>query len=134
MRHSDFERWLLFAYEDLRVAEWANQEGLYNQACFHAQQCAEKSIKALLLYHDKLPPKTHALAKLISLLPANTFGELREKILLLDRFYIPTRYPDALPGSLPDSLPSHKDAEGALETARQVYAIARKLMGLGGEP
>ena len=41
------ERWLAFAHEDLRVAEIALPEGLFNQVCFHSQQCVEKALKAL---------------------------------------------------------------------------------------
>ena len=41
----DSDRWLIFAEEDLRIAELALPHGIYNQVCFHAQQCAEKAIK-----------------------------------------------------------------------------------------
>ncbi len=40
------ERWLQFAAEDLQMAELAMREAIYNQVCFHSQQCAEKAIKA----------------------------------------------------------------------------------------
>ncbi len=39
------ERWLIFAREDLRMAELALVEGIFNQVCFHAQQCVEKAIR-----------------------------------------------------------------------------------------
>lgn len=39
-----------------------------------------------------------------SKIPKSPFDEIKEKLLLLDRFYIPTRYPDALPGMLPEGL------------------------------
>jgi HEPN domain-containing protein len=39
------EHWLAFAREDLCMAELALPAGIYNQACFHAQQCAEKAVK-----------------------------------------------------------------------------------------
>jgi HEPN domain-containing protein len=39
------EQWLAFAHQDLRMAEMALAEGIYNQTCFHAQQCVEKVIK-----------------------------------------------------------------------------------------
>jgi HEPN domain-containing protein len=35
------------------------EEGIYNQACFHAQQCAEKCLKALLAKEGGLVPRTH---------------------------------------------------------------------------
>ena len=31
----------------------------------------------------------------------------------LDRYYLPTRYPDALPGMAPEGLPTRQDAEEA---------------------
>jgi HEPN domain-containing protein len=37
----------------------------------------------------------------------------------LDRFYIPTRYPDALPGTLPEGFPGRRDAQEALDVAKQ---------------
>jgi HEPN domain-containing protein len=36
--------WLVFAREDLHVAELVFDKGIYNQACFHAQQCVEKAL------------------------------------------------------------------------------------------
>jgi HEPN domain-containing protein len=54
------------------------------------------------------------------LLPPDLMGELNDPIRLLDRFYIPTRYPDALPGALPGGVPRQRDAEEALDLARGV--------------
>lgn len=51
------ERWLAFAREDLRMAELVMAEGLYNQVCFHCQQCAEKAVKGLLAYQGQTPPR-----------------------------------------------------------------------------
>lgn len=31
------------------MGELAVREAIYNQVCFHSQQCAEKAIKALLI-------------------------------------------------------------------------------------
>ena len=41
----------------------------YDGACFHAQQCAEKYLKALLTYHAIDFPRTHDLTELAALLP-----------------------------------------------------------------
>jgi HEPN domain-containing protein len=51
------ERWLAFAREDLRMAELALAEGIFNQACFHAQQCVEKVIKGWLEQQGQAPPE-----------------------------------------------------------------------------
>jgi HEPN domain-containing protein len=107
---AESERWLQFAGEDLQMAELALQEGIYNQVCFHSQQSAEKAVKGLLLFQGKTPPRNHLLGDLLTLLVSNPFANSLE-IQLLDRFYIPTRYPDALPGSLPEGLPAHEDAD-----------------------
>ncbi len=121
------KRWLRFAREDLRMAELAIQEGLYNQVCFHSQQCAEKAIKGLLVFQGRTPPRTHLLGDLLPLLEPNPFDD-ELAIQLLDRFYIPTRYPDALPGSLPEGLPTSKDAVEALALARQVLETVESLI------
>jgi HEPN domain-containing protein len=112
--------WIYFAREDLQVAEWAFLAQIYNQACFHAQQCVEKALKARLCHHGTIPPRIHQLSVLMDLLPDDALSDLRSAIVLLDRFYIPTRYPDALPGTLSEGLPDADDAEEALEVARKV--------------
>jgi len=114
------ERWLAFAHEDLRVAEIALPEGLFNQVCFHSQQCVEKALKALLAQSAVSLPRTHAVSELINLLPSGWLSGLREKLAHLDAYYIPTRYPDALPGDLPEGLPGKGEAEEALGLAREV--------------
>jgi HEPN domain-containing protein len=122
------ERWLLFAHQDLRMAEMAMEEGLYNQVCFHAQPCAEKAIKGLLAHQRKIPPRTHRLADLLGLFEPDPFAEDRIEIQLLDRFYLPTRYPDALPGSLPEGLPDAGDAQEALTIAGKVLTQVKQLL------
>lgn len=115
--------WLSFAAEDLQVAELALAAHLYNQVCFHAQQCAEKTLKAWLVHHGQPAPRVHQMGLLLGLCPRPfPFSvALEMDILTLDRFYIPTRYPDALPGILPHGLPAEADAQEALATARQVW-------------
>ena len=99
--NADSERWLHFAREDLTMAQMAMEAGIYNQTCFHAQQCSEKAVKALLIFQGKSVPRTHRLGDLLFLLgdeaKDDIFAGWRLEIQLLDRFYIPTRYPDALP-------------------------------------
>ncbi len=59
------------------------------------------------------------MADLLSLLPPGLMGELGNALRLLDRFYIPTRYPDAVPEPLPGGVPRQTDAEEALDLARR---------------
>lgn len=88
----------------------------------------EKSLKAWLVSQGKAPPRVHQLATLLSLIPGELVDDLIDGIELLDQFYIPTRYPDALAGSLPDGLPSDHQAKHAIVTARQVlYRVERHI-------
>ena len=57
------------------------------------------------------------MADLLTLVPANVMADMTEEILLLDRFYISTHYPDALLGSLEDRMPNKEEAQEALDTA-----------------
>jgi HEPN domain-containing protein len=116
--NEDSERWLLFARQDLRMAELALGEMIFNQVCFHAQQCVEKAIKGWLHHQGQQLPRTHRLADLLTLLPPDLLAETSASLLLLDRFYIPTRYPDVLPGVLVSALPDEADAREALDLAR----------------
>lgn len=47
---SDPEQWLAFARQDAQIADLAMREGIFNQVCFHSQQCVEKSLKALIVH------------------------------------------------------------------------------------
>lgn len=132
----DAQRWLTFAEQDLRVAELALGAAIFNQTCFHAQQCVEKCLKACLTAGGALLPRTHLIADLLQQLSAaaqGTVAGLEQDLLALDQFYIPTRYPDALPGALPEGLPQQSHAEIALATARRCYEQTKQWVdGLTG--
>ncbi len=120
------DAWMRFAHEDLRVARLVWKEELYNQVCFHAQQCVEKSFKALLIHRGKVPPKIHRLATLISLVGDPKLQEFSDRVKLLDQIYIPTRYPDAIPGTLPEGVPNKAQAADALEMAQEIFDLVQE--------
>lgn len=124
------ETWLSFAREDLRMAELAMSEGIYNQVCFHSQQCVEKAIKALIARQERLVPRTHRLTDLLEILDIqpNPLEQFATNIRLLERYYIPTRYPDALPGSVTTGLPDQGDAQEAIGMARQVIEAVERYL------
>ena len=129
------ECWLAFAHEDLQAAEILLERHIYNQSCFHSQQCVEKTLKALLIHHqDHMPPRIHMIADLLSLLPAELFADVEaDSLEKIDNYYIITRYPDALPGSLTQGLPGKSEAEEAMALAHIVLekgkTIAKKSIG-----
>jgi HEPN domain-containing protein len=63
------KRWLTFAQEDLKVAEVIFDQAIYNQVCFHAQQCVEKALKGLLVHQGQVTARTHSITDLLSLFP-----------------------------------------------------------------
>ena len=123
----DAKKWLDFAREDMQMAELAMRSSLFNQVCFHAHQAVEKTLKSLIIAVGVLPPKTHKLGDLLGLLPVAMPDDLRRRLLLLDRYYIPTRYPDALPGSLMTGMPDQTDAEEVLSSLIDLDAWVREL-------
>ena len=62
--------WIRYAEADLAMADIPLPvNGMYEHLCFHAQQTAEKAIKAVLIANDVNFPKTHNIEFLLSLLP-----------------------------------------------------------------
>jgi len=124
-------RWLYFAAEDLRAAVVTLREGIYSQTCFHAQQCVEKALKALLVRRTgHAPPRTHSIAELLHLLPAAVRQEAPADLAtILDTYYIVTRYPDAIVGPLPEALPGQEDAQLALDLARRALQWVEGMVG-----
>lgn len=84
------ERWLVFAREDLKTAQVALREEIFNQACFHAQQCVEKAVKALVAKRSaNAPPRTHFITDLFTFLPSEWFADIKQELVKLDNFISP---------------------------------------------
>jgi len=64
------EQWLRYAEADLSLARIPlPEQALYEQLCFHAQQAAEKGLKAALVHLGIDFPNTHNLGALVDLVP-----------------------------------------------------------------
>ncbi len=62
--------WLRYARSDLELSRTMRQaEVMFEGLCFHAQQAAEKALKAALISKGVPPPKTHNIRTLLDLLP-----------------------------------------------------------------
>jgi HEPN domain-containing protein len=90
-------RWTEKGEHDFMAAEHMLEladQGLTDIVCFHCQQCAEKYLKALLLYRGIAFPKTHDLRLLWDLIPTDlSLGLRREQVIPLNRYIIEGRYP-----------------------------------------
>jgi HEPN domain-containing protein len=90
--------WVEKAEGDYELAETALHSGRpreYDGVCFHAQQCAEKYLKAYLYDHSQKFPKIHDLDELVDLcLPYDSSFESQRRILAgLEHYSVEIRYP-----------------------------------------
>jgi len=102
-------------------------------ASFHAQQAAEKTVKAALVIEQIRFPRTHELERLRSLLPAGWELPDRETLAGLSRFAVAGRYPESLFDAGPE--PTWADAEEAVRLAESVETAvlnAARSRGIGG--
>jgi HEPN domain-containing protein len=124
------KRWLAQARADVEAAVHLVAGGHFNVACFLAQQAAEKALKGYLFYRGAAEVWGHSAAELCEkcaeMEPA--FRELVKAVSLLDKYYIPTRYPNGLPGGLPKDAFDRLEAERALDIARRAADAAGALM------
>lgn len=97
----------------------------YDAACFHAQQCAEKYLKARLQEENIAFPWTHNLIALLTLLlPVEpTWNVLRPSLVILNAYSVSYRYPGGVPAGRAEGL-------AALSLCRQVRAQVRAGFGL----
>ncbi len=70
------DKWLTSAKEDLKLARLGQEchDIRYELFCYHCQQAAEKSLKALLIFKLGKYPKTHSLDELIKNLEENNIA------------------------------------------------------------
>jgi len=122
----EFERWRTEADQALTQADLAAASRAYNWAAFLAEQAAQLGLKGLLhglgqggWGHDLLE-LGRRLETLGLVVPQTTVDALAR----LSRHYQGARYPDTLPGGAPSDRYTQRDAQGALEDARAVLALA----------
>ena len=111
----EFEKWFRKAESDLLVIKnnMASTEIPVDACCFHAQQAAEKYLKAYLVSKQINFPKTHDLKALLSLCITMHpfFTEINESAIRLSDYAITPRYPDAFDDlTLSDAKIAYEDA------------------------
>ena len=119
-------QWVKLAENDLREAEHALAEPIdpaYEISCFHAQQAAEKYLKAFLSAKNISIPNTHDLDRLLQKFPAECRLDISaDELAHLTPFAVNSRYPGV------DVPETREDAEFALTIARKVREAVRKLL------
>ncbi|MEZ4591338.1 MAG: HEPN domain-containing protein [Chloroflexota bacterium] len=111
--------WLEKAHQDLQATErlLLGSFPLTDIASFHAQQAAEKALKAYLTWHDVIFPKTHSLVALIArcLEIDAEFNTLRTASVTLSPYAVASRYPGNVPNLSLD------DAQQAQRLAQEIW-------------
>ncbi len=113
---SESLRWWRQAESDLKTAEVLFDEGAFDACAFHAQQAAEKAVKALL-YLRGLRPFGHSVTALQEGFPTPE-PEVENAAVGLDKHYISARYPDAFEDKIPAEFYSYELAKEALTWTR----------------
>ncbi|MCK4795951.1 MAG: HEPN domain-containing protein [Spirochaetes bacterium] len=92
----NYKNWLKRSKSNLKLAKSKKDKDIcYEDLCFEAQQCAEKALKALLIYFNAEVPKTHSFNILLEKLEANLTIIPDEflDVLELNDYAVQTRYP-----------------------------------------
>ena len=80
-----------------------HRDGTPSLVCFVSQQMSEKYLKSLLIFYANDCPKIHSLKELserIAKYSPDIFSKTGEHVILLDPYYIETRYPSDVSSEL----------------------------------
>jgi len=93
---TEYMRWIRASKGAVGSAQGDLERGDYNWTCFKAQQSAEFAVKAVL-HGLGLPIYGHSISALLTKAPKGlqVNEEIIEVAKTLDKYYVPTRYPNA---------------------------------------
>jgi HEPN domain-containing protein len=123
------QRWFRQAQHDLKVAQENLKDRFYSDACFMAEQASQKRLKAFLFFTGERFIPSHSVTKLALDCAKRDkgFEAIIDGAKLLDKYYIATRYPDALAGpSAPFEVYTQREAQEALKYAQKILNLVRK--------
>ena len=121
--------WLAYAKSDLTIARAKTEGVLLEMGCFHAQQAAEKSIKAVLISQGIDFPYTHDIAHLGTLVDQSNveFTKVLEDAVELNQHAVLARYPS-------DDVPiTEAELDVAVDIAERVVEWAETVVADSGD-
>ena len=121
--------WLAQAKRDLNHAVSACKDEYFEWSCFSAQQAAEKAVKAVFLYlHGE--GWGHSVFGLLKALSDKV--KVPQKLLeagkILDKHYIPTRYPNGFDSGIPADYYTKREAQEAIKNAREIIKFCQSCL------
>ena len=122
--------WLAYARSDLTLARARPEGVLLEMGCFHAQQAAEKSIKAVLISRGIDFPYTHDISHLATLLDQSRveYTSELEDAIELTQYAVLARYPTD------DTPVTEAELDVAVKIAERVFEWAESVVTDSGEP
>ncbi len=126
-------QWLALAREDVVAGDAILKVamGSYASASFHAQQAAEKALKALLVRHGVEFSKTHNIGQLLRLAEpvAPAIGEQLAGARVLTPYAVRVRYPGE--GPTPDQNEAREHLTLARKVVEEVTALLKPYLDAG---
>lgn len=120
------KEWIQKAENDYIVAirEFNSIPPVFEAVCFHAQQCIEKYMKAILQENNIEFEKIHDLAALLQLCNGIVpeLKELRDELIVLTTYAVDTRYPGIAV--------SEEESNTSVQYLEKVRGIIRGYFGL----
>jgi HEPN domain-containing protein len=119
--------WFRQAEADLRHARNAQVDGDFEWSCFAAQQAAEKALKAVFLKFG-MDAWGQTLTALIGNFPPEAVqppDTLVDFARMLDKHYIPTRYPNGFDSGAPTDFYTNEEAQNAIRYAEALLDFSR---------
>lgn len=119
------KEWMEKAEDDFIVAnrEYKGKPPVYDAVCFHAQQCVEKYMKAVLQENDIEFEKVHDLVfllrKLRKFIPI--LEKYKEELAELSSFAVEIRYPGLRA--------SKEDATNCISVVENIRKVVKKYFG-----
>ena len=121
------EAWLFKAESDLKSAKklMEGESAVPDTAIYHAQQCAEKALKAYLSFKLQPVQRTHDLEFLVELCSEidSSFNQLSDNARTLTPYGAAFRYPDII------LEPDKADVFEAIEKASEVLLFVKRMIG-----
>lgn len=112
----------------LKIATMLLRDDCFAECCFHAEQAGQLALKAFLYGQGERFVPIHSVKELVERCTMHdaTFTQVLDAGKVLDQYYIPTRYPDAIgfPG-LPYQTYTEQQAKEALQLTTTILTLVR---------
>lgn len=119
------EDWIRQAERDLNHAKADMEKGFYEWVCFSAHQSAEKALKGLYQKFNQIAWGHSVRGLLEGLKDKFDITSLIEGAKILDKYYIPARYPNGFDIGAPMDYFTEKEAREAIEYADKIIRFCK---------